>query len=65
MLDSNYDLYFGEAFYDGSWFDNFSQSETLQKITCPSVFIHTNWEYDKNGILLGALDGDDAQAHCK
>lgn len=61
LLTGPYDLKFGETFYDYSWFDNFSQAETLIRIKCPSIFIHTNWEYDKNGILLGALDADDAQ----
>ncbi|WP_041275262.1 hypothetical protein [Desulforamulus ruminis] len=31
-----------------------------KKITCPSVLIHTNWSYDKNGILLAAMDEKDA-----
>src|SRR5690606_13744262 len=61
LLTGPYDLYFGETFYDYSWFDNFDQAETLTRIKCPSIFIHTNWKYDENGILLGALDADDAQ----
>ena len=57
----DYDPRFGQNFYDASWNRNFEHAETLKKINCPSVYIHTNWEYDKNGILLGAVDGEDAQ----
>ncbi|MBA4603094.1 hypothetical protein [Thermoactinomyces mirandus] len=32
----------------------------MAKIEMPSVLIHTNWQYDKNGILLGAMDEKDA-----
>ncbi|MGA8943797.1 MAG: alpha/beta hydrolase [Thermoactinomyces sp.] len=54
-----YDPRFGEAFYDGSWNDQ-DHEEMLAKIEIPSVLIHTNWQYDQNGILLGAMDGKDA-----
>ncbi|MEG6511752.1 alpha/beta hydrolase [Desulforamulus ruminis] len=59
-----YDPYFGDTFYDGSWHKNFDHAEALSKITCPSVLIHTNWSYDKHGILLAAMDEKDAdRAH--
>jgi len=57
----NYDLLFGDMFYDCSWFENYDQTETLRKIKCPSVLLHTKWNYDKNGILLAAMDGNDAK----
>jgi pimeloyl-ACP methyl ester carboxylesterase len=59
-MDS-YDPRFGEAFYDGSWMKDFNHAETLTKINCPSVLIHTSWSYDENGVLLAAMDEDDAQ----
>ena len=61
LLSGNYDLYFGDTFYDCSWFENFNQSESLSKIQCPSVLIHTNWSYSDDGILLAAMDGNDAE----
>ena len=61
LLSGNYDLYFGEAFYNHSWFDGFDQAETLAKVKCPSVLIHANWSYDSDSILLGAMDDHDAQ----
>lgn len=56
-----YDLGFGDTFYDCSWFDSFEQEETLVRINCPSVLIHTSWSYSDDGILLAAMSGDDAQ----
>jgi pimeloyl-ACP methyl ester carboxylesterase len=56
-----YDLRFGDTFYDHSWFDGFDQAETLARIKCPSILIHTSWSYSEDGILLGAMSGEDAQ----
>jgi len=62
--NNDYDKYFGESFYDFSWFDNFEQADALAKIQCPSILIYaknSKWEpYDENGILLGAMSEDDA-----
>jgi len=59
--NGSYDLRFGDTFYDGSWFENFDQKETLGRIQCPSVLMHTTSRYDENGVLLAAMDGDDAK----
>lgn len=56
-----YDLKFGEAFYNGSWFDGFDQSKTLSRINCPTILIHTKWSVDKDGILMAAMSGEDAE----
>lgn len=56
-----YDLLFGETFYDGSWFEGYDPSDSLSRITCPAVLIHTKWFIDENGILNGAMSGDDAE----
>lgn len=58
-IDS-YDPRFGDTFYDASWNKNFDHAEALARINCPSVMIHASWRYDDNGILLAALDGNDA-----
>lgn len=57
----DYDLNFGESFYNGSWFRNYDQSETLARIACPCVLIHTNWSIDESGILMAAMSGEDAE----
>ncbi|HWQ75749.1 MAG TPA: alpha/beta hydrolase [Syntrophomonas sp.] len=59
-----YDLRFGDAFYAGAWFENFDQAETLGRVQCPSVLMHTEVKTDDRGILLGAMSSDDAnRAH--
>lgn len=68
----NYDLYFGETFYDFSWFEGFSQEETLKKIGAPTLVMQVNPaketapEYcDENGMLLSAMDKKDAERVCR
>lgn len=61
LTSGAYDLRFGDTFYDGSWFENYDQAETLSRISCPSVLIHTSWSYSDDGVLLAAMSGDDAQ----
>jgi len=61
FLQGPYDVRFGNSFYDCSWFVGYDQAKTLAKVQCPSVLIHTNWNYDENGILMAAMDADDAQ----
>jgi pimeloyl-ACP methyl ester carboxylesterase len=56
----SYDRRFGETFYDYSWFEGFNQAETLSKINCKAVFIKATTKYDKNGILLSALNDEQA-----
>lgn len=56
-----YDLKFGESFYNGRWFDGYNQTEILSKVTCPTVLIHTKWSVDDNGILMAAMSGGDAE----
>lgn len=63
-----YDLRFGEAFYDFSWFAGFDQEATLKSITCPTLILHVAPPkatapsyYDDNGVLLSAMDEDDAR----
>ena len=56
-----YDPRFGVAFYDGSFHQDFDHAEILKRITVPAVLIHANWRYDDHGILLAAMDADDAE----
>lgn len=60
LFMEDYDPRFGDAFYDSSWMENFDHAETLPRIQCPSVLVHTNWQF-KDGILMGAMSGEDAE----
>ncbi len=62
-----YDLRFGETFFDYSWFEGFDQAEVLQRIQAPTIVLHVAPSeqtapsyYDDNGILLAAMDEKDA-----
>lgn len=61
LTNGKYDLRFGDTFYDASWFAGFDREAVLTSIQCPTVLIHTNWSYSADGILLGAMNGEDAQ----
>jgi pimeloyl-ACP methyl ester carboxylesterase len=64
LFMNSYDPRFADTFYDCSWMENFNHAETLSRIDCPSVLIHTSWSYDPNGMLLAAMSGEDAaRAH--
>lgn len=63
-----YDLRFGETFYDFSWFDGFDTESALRAIDCPTVILHVAPPrkiapsyVDRNGILLSAMDDEDAE----
>lgn len=56
-----YDPRFGDAFYTGTFHAGFDHEETLRSIRVPAVLIHANWDYSDDGILMAAMDGDDAQ----
>lgn len=70
LQDGNgeYDLRFGKTFYDFSWFIGYNQEEILKNIEAPTIVMHvapndlTKPSYhDKNGILLAAMDEQDAE----
>lgn len=67
----DYDLYFGESFYDFTWFDGFNQEETLKRIKAPTLVMQVNPSkdtapsyYDEDGMLLSAMDIEDAKRVC-
>jgi pimeloyl-ACP methyl ester carboxylesterase len=55
-----YDPNFGAGFYDGSWNENFDHAQTLEKISCPTLLIHANFEILENGELNGAMNQEEA-----
>lgn len=54
-----HDRRFGEAFFDNSWFEDYEQSEVLEKVECPTVFVKAQTHYDGD-LLLAALTDEDA-----
>ncbi|WP_040536903.1 alpha/beta fold hydrolase [Gordonia namibiensis] len=59
----DYDLRYGEMFYDGSWLAGYEQAETLSRVLVPTTLLHTT-AHEQDGVLLGAMTSDDAvRAH--
>ncbi|MCX7655314.1 MAG: alpha/beta hydrolase [Treponemataceae bacterium] len=58
---NRYDPRFGNAFYEGSWNYNFDHEKVLQKIQCPTLLLHANFSYTKDGILNGAMSQEMAE----
>lgn len=56
-----YDPRFGAAFFDGSFHDGFDHADVLSRISVPASLIHANWSYDEDGVLLAAMDAEDAE----
>ncbi len=61
LLSDEYDLRFGDTFYDDTWLVGYDQAETLARIRCPSVLIHASWSCSEDGVLLAAMSGEDAK----
>jgi pimeloyl-ACP methyl ester carboxylesterase len=57
---SLYDPNFGDAFYTGTWNDNFDHTEALKKIQCPALLLHASFETMEDGTLEGAMNQADA-----
>ncbi|NNH73247.1 alpha/beta hydrolase [Nocardia uniformis] len=63
---ADFDPLFGAAWYDNGWYRGFDTDASLAAITAPAVLIHTNYwfqhrksYYDKNGVLMAAMDDKD------
>jgi hypothetical protein len=64
--NGEYDLRFGDAFYDGSWLEGFNLEDALSKVQCPTVLMHTapgykGSYYAGKVVLLAPMDGKDAR----
>lgn len=55
-----YNPSFGNAFYEGTWNEGFDHAEALQKIQCPALLLHANFEITEDGILDGAISQEQA-----
>lgn len=57
----DYDPWFGQAFFDGSFHDHFDHALTLAAISAPTLLIHCNWFRDEDGVLMAAMSGEDVE----
>ena len=58
-----YDLAFGERFYDYTWHSGIAHETLLAQIKVPTVFLHAKDQYTADGILMAAsADGQARRA---
>lgn len=56
----NYDLAFGETFYDGSWMNGIDQEAMLKMISAPTIYLKAETNYGQDGVLYAANSDEDA-----
>ena len=56
-----YDLQFGEHFYDYTWHSGVSHKKLMSDIKVPVVFLHAKDDYTNDGILLAASSDEQAR----
>lgn len=58
---AEYDMLFGEHFYDYSWHGSLSHEQLMSDIKVPAVFIHTKDSFSDDGILMAASSDEQAR----
>jgi pimeloyl-ACP methyl ester carboxylesterase len=61
QYSNEYDLAFGEHFYDYSWHAGINHEKLMSDIHVPTVFIHAKDQYSPNGILMAASSNEQAR----
>ena len=56
-----YDLAFGETFYDYSWHSGIPHRQLMEEICVPTVFLHCKDAYTEEGVLLAAASDQQAR----
>lgn len=58
---AEYDMVFGEHFYDYSWHCGISHEKLMSDIKVPAIFIHAKDNYSDEGILMAASSDEQAR----
>jgi pimeloyl-ACP methyl ester carboxylesterase len=56
-----YDLRFGENFYNYSWHSGINHEDLMKDISVPSIFLHAIEAYTEKGILMAASSNEQAR----
>ncbi|MDD3334566.1 MAG: alpha/beta hydrolase [Eubacteriales bacterium] len=59
--NNRYDLLFGEAFYDDSWFSGLNEDAMLQAVQCPTVYLHAKESHMMDGVMTCATSDETAR----
>lgn len=58
---SMFDPDFSRAFVDGRFYEGIEHAEALQRVRCPMLVLHANWQRHPEYGLVGAMDDQDAK----
>ena len=58
---TEYDLKFGENFYNFSWHSGINHKDLMKDISVPTIFIHAIEAYTEDGILMAASSNEQAR----
>ncbi|MDD6489038.1 MAG: alpha/beta hydrolase [Clostridia bacterium] len=61
MYINEYDMQFGEHFYDYSWHSEISHEKLMSDIKVPTIFLHAKDNYTDDGILMAASSDEQAR----
>ncbi|MDR0960119.1 MAG: alpha/beta hydrolase [Propionibacteriaceae bacterium] len=56
-----YDLQYAEVIDTDVWFQDWDDAEIIASITCPTILMHAAASYNKDNVLMGAMDDDDVK----
>ncbi|MEA4926173.1 MAG: alpha/beta hydrolase [Syntrophomonadaceae bacterium] len=56
-----YDLQFGEHFYDYSWHSGIGHETLMRALKVPTIFLHAQEAYSEDGILMAASSNEQAR----
>ncbi len=61
LYTKQYDLRFGERFYDFSWHNGLEHENLMRDISVPTIFIHAEEAYTDDDILMAASSNEQAR----
>jgi len=61
LFMKEYDLKFGENFYNFSWHSGINHKELMKDISVPTIFLHAVEAYTEDGILMAASSNKQAR----
>jgi pimeloyl-ACP methyl ester carboxylesterase len=61
LYSNQYDLRFGERFYNYTWHNGINHADLMRDISVPTIFLHTEETYTDDGILMAASSNEQAR----
>lgn len=65
LFTKEYDLAFGDNFYDYSWHADIEHEKMMEDIHVPTILLHSKDSFTEDGILQAASSDEQARRACK